>query len=85
MRKSSVLSATRSAFAPGGTRASRTLTRRVDSPRVTGAYRFIVRPGKDTVITVKASVFIIQRRKPRPLGVVRDNRLCLTKVFGPKH
>ena len=29
--------------------------------------------------------FIIQRRKPRPLGVVRDNRLCLTKVFGPKH
>ena len=29
--------------------------------------------------------FTIQRRKPRPLGVVRDNRLCLTKVFGPKH
>ena len=29
--------------------------------------------------------FILQRRKPRPLGVVRDKRLCLTKVFGLKH
>jgi hypothetical protein len=29
--------------------------------------------------------FILQRRKPRPLGVVRDKRLCLTKVLGLKH
>ena len=28
--------------------------------------------------------FIIRCRKPRPLGVVRDRRLCLTKVFDPK-
>ena len=29
--------------------------------------------------------FILRRRKPRPLGVVRDKRLCLTKVLGLKH
>ena len=29
--------------------------------------------------------FTLQRRKPRPLGVVRDKRLCLTKVLGLKH
>jgi hypothetical protein len=28
--------------------------------------------------------FILRRRKPRPLGVVRDKRLCLTKVLGLK-
>src|SRR5688500_8261846 len=31
------------------------------------------------------SRLIIQCSKPRPLGVVRDERLCLTKVLGPKH
>ena len=30
-------------------------------------------------------LLIIQCSKPRPSGVVRDKRLCLTKVLGPKH
>jgi hypothetical protein len=34
---------------------------------------------------ISPEAFILQRRKPRPLGVVRDKRLCLTKVLGLKH
>lgn len=30
----------------------------LDSPRATGAYRFILRPGKDTVVDVQARVFL---------------------------
>lgn len=39
----------------------------LDSPRATGAYRFIVRPGNDTVVDVKARVFL--RDKVSKLGL----------------
>jgi glucans biosynthesis protein len=38
--------------------AELTLYALLDSPRVTGAYRFTVRPGKETVIEVTANVFM---------------------------
>jgi hypothetical protein len=41
--------------------------------------------GSDPIHRHDAHGFIIRCRKPRPLGVVRDKRLCLTKVHGPKH
>lgn len=39
----------------------------LDSPRATGAYRFILRPGKDTVVDVKAKIFL--RSKVGKLGI----------------
>ncbi|WP_215200773.1 glucan biosynthesis protein, partial [Escherichia coli] len=30
----------------------------LDSPRATGAYRFVLRPGKDAVMDVQARVFL---------------------------
>lgn len=42
--------------APGAQEA--TVYALLDSPRVTGAYRFVVRPGQQTVMTVHARVFL---------------------------
>jgi len=39
----------------------------LDSPSVTGAYRFIVQPGKDTIVDVTSRLFI--RKKPEKLGI----------------
>jgi len=39
----------------------------LDSPSVTGAYRFVVQPGKDTVVDVTSRLFI--RKKPEKLGI----------------
>ncbi|CDF86694.1 Glucans biosynthesis protein G [Pseudomonas knackmussii B13] len=39
----------------------------LDSPRATGAYRLIIRPGKDTVVDVQAKVFL--RDKVSKLGI----------------
>ncbi|SEN35064.1 glucans biosynthesis protein [Pseudomonas sp. ok272] len=39
----------------------------LDSPRATGAYRLILRPGSDTIVDVKAQVFL--REKVSKLGI----------------
>ncbi|NWG73432.1 MAG: glucan biosynthesis protein G, partial [Rubrivivax sp.] len=39
----------------------------LDGPRVAGAYRFVVRPGTDTVVDVHARLFL--RERPTTLGV----------------
>jgi len=39
----------------------------LDSPSLTGAYRFIVQPGKDTIVDVTSRLFI--RNKPEKLGI----------------
>lgn len=39
----------------------------LDGPRVAGAYRFVVRPGADTVVDVQARLFM--RERPTTLGV----------------
>ena len=39
----------------------------LDSPRATGAYRFILRPGKDAVVDVQSKVFL--RENVTKLGV----------------
>ena len=43
---------------PGPRRARAALLRAARSPRVTGAYRFVVRPGTDTVLDVQARLFL---------------------------
>lgn len=43
---------------PGKQATEMTLYALMDSPRATGAYHFVVRPGKETVIAVKANVFM---------------------------
>lgn len=44
-----------------------TLYALLDSPSVTGAYRFVVQPGKDTVVDVTSRLFL--RKKPEKLGI----------------
>lgn len=44
-----------------------TLYALLDSPSLTGAYRFLVQPGKDTIVDVTSRLFI--REKPEKLGV----------------
>lgn len=39
----------------------------LDSPSLTGAYQFVIRPGKSTVMTIRASVFL--RREVKKLGL----------------
>jgi glucans biosynthesis protein len=39
----------------------------LNSPSVTGAYRFIVQPGKETIVDVTSRLFI--RKKPEKLGI----------------
>jgi periplasmic glucans biosynthesis protein len=39
----------------------------LDSPSVTGAYRFVVQPGKDTIVDVTSRLFL--RKKPEKLGI----------------
>jgi glucans biosynthesis protein len=39
----------------------------LDSPSVTGAYRFVAQPGKDTIVDVTSRLFI--RKKPEKLGI----------------
>lgn len=39
----------------------------LDSPDMTGAYRFVLRPGSDTVVDVKAQLYL--RRQPNKLGI----------------
>ncbi len=51
----------------------------LDSPSLTGAYRFIVRPGTSTVMEVKAVLF--QRRKVRRLGIAPLTSMYLQGRF----
>lgn len=51
-----------------------TLYALLDSPSVTGAYRFVVQPGKDTIVDVTSRLFL--RRKPEKLGIA-----ALTSMF----
>jgi hypothetical protein len=45
----------------------------LDSPRATGAYRLILRPGSDTVVDVKAQMFL--RDKVSKLGMPADQHV----------
>ena len=51
----------------------------LDSPSLTGAYRFIVQPGTSTVVDVKAVLF--QRRKVRRLGIAPLTSMFLQGRF----
>ncbi len=51
----------------------------LDSPSLTGAYRFVVRPGTDTVIDVKAVLF--ERKHVRRLGVAPLTSMFLQGRF----
>ncbi|MHB8346080.1 MAG: glucan biosynthesis protein [Acidiferrobacterales bacterium] len=51
----------------------------LDSPTLTGAYRFIVRPGKSTVVDVKVVLF--PRRKVRRLGIAPLTSMYLQGRF----
>jgi len=46
----------------------------LDSPRITGAYRFVVYPGRDTIVDLESKVFL--RHKVGKLGIAR-----LTSMF----
>ena len=48
----------------------------MDSPSVTGAYRFAITPGKATVVDVKAAVFC--RKHPKVFGVAPPHALRMT-------
>ncbi|CNI22699.1 glucan biosynthesis protein G [Yersinia frederiksenii] len=50
----------------------------LDSPRATGAYRFVIYPGRDTTIDVQAKVFL--RDKVEKLGIAPLTSMFL---FGP--
>ncbi|GAA4323432.1 glucan biosynthesis protein G [Pigmentiphaga soli] len=50
----------------------------MDSPRATGAYRFVLRPGEDAIVDVQARVFL--RGKVNVLGVAPLTSMFL---FGP--
>ncbi len=51
----------------------------LDSPSLTGAYRFVVRPGTDTIIDVKAVLF--ERKHVRRLGVAPLTSMFLQGRF----
>jgi len=51
----------------------------LDSPSLTGAYRFIVQPGKSTVVDVKAVLF--QRHRVRRLGIAPITSMFLQGRF----
>ena len=51
----------------------------LDSPSLTGAYRFVVRPGTDTVIDVKAVLF--ERKHVRRLGIAPLTSMFLQGRF----
>lgn len=50
----------------------------LDSPRATGAYRFVIIPGRDTVVDVQSKVYL--RDKVGKLGVAPLTSMFL---FGP--
>lgn len=50
----------------------------LDSPRATGAYRFVIMPGRDTVVDVQSKVYL--RDKVGKLGVAPLTSMFL---FGP--
>jgi glucans biosynthesis protein len=52
---------------PGPKEKKITVYALLDSPSLTGAYRFVVQPGKDTIVDVTSRLFI--RKKPEKLGV----------------
>ncbi len=52
----------------------------MDSPRATGAYEFTLVPGTDTVLGVKARIFLRQGATPSTLGVVPLTSMFL---YGP--
>lgn len=52
----------------------------MDSPRATGAYEFTLVPGADTVLNVKARVFMREGAAPRTLGIAPLTSMFL---FGP--
>ena len=51
----------------------------LDSPSLTGAYRFVVRPGTDTVVDVKAVLF--ERKHVRRLGIAPLTSMFLQGRF----
>ncbi|XNM90032.1 glucan biosynthesis protein [Escherichia coli] len=51
----------------------------LDSPRATGAYKFVVMPGRDTVVDVQSKIYL--RDKVGKLGVAPLTSMFL---FGPK-
>lgn len=54
----------------------------LDSPSLTGAYRFVARPGKDTVVDVKAVLF--ERQHVRRLGIAPLTSMFLQGRFSHK-
>jgi glucans biosynthesis protein len=52
----------------------------MDSPRATGAYEFVVVPGKQTVLNVKARIFLRQGATPAVFGVAPLTSMFL---YGP--
>ena len=52
---------------PAASAQAITLYALLNSPSVTGAYRFIIRPGDDTVMEVKAALYF--RRRPAVVGL----------------
>ncbi|MDA8363032.1 MAG: glucan biosynthesis protein [Gammaproteobacteria bacterium] len=54
----------------------------LDSPSLTGAYRFIVRPGRSTVMDVKAVLF--ERHKVRRLGIAPLTSMFLQGRFSTR-
>ncbi len=65
--------------APGRNARHLGLCALLDSPSLTGAYRFIIQPGKSTVVDVKAVLF--QRRKVRRLGIAPLTSMFLQGRF----
>jgi periplasmic glucans biosynthesis protein len=52
---------------PGPKDKRMTIYALLDSPSVAGAYRFVVQPGKDTIVDVTSRLFL--RKKPEILGI----------------
>lgn len=55
----------------------------LDSPSLTGAYRFVVHPGTDTVVNVKAVLF--ERHPVRRLGIAPLTSMFLQGRFSAHH
>jgi glucans biosynthesis protein len=69
-----------SPVSPESKEASLTFFAELDSPSMTGAYRFIVRPGKETVMNVKMVLFA--RKDVKRLGIAPLSSMYLQDCCG---